>query len=96
MGCGCKVTLGVVNNSVTLKNTSYNTGFSTGNVIKTNPNVNSYETRYQLPNVGREDAIYIIKSENKTLRWDTATNKYYVVGSDYDDINIINGGRIDG
>lgn len=44
------------------------------------------------PPVGNELCLYIAKNENKLYRWDDTTIKYYCVGSDYNDIKIINGG----
>lgn len=44
------------------------------------------------PPVGNELCLYIAKDENKLYRWDDTTIKYYCVGSDYNDIKIINGG----
>ena len=44
------------------------------------------------PNIGKENCIYIDITNNKTYRWDNVYLKYYVVGSDYNDIKIINGG----
>lgn len=44
------------------------------------------------PPVGNELCLYIAKDENKLYRWDDTAIKYYCVGSDYNDIKIINGG----
>ena len=49
-------------------------------------------TYAQLPAVGSESCLYVVKNQNKTYRWDDTDNKYYCVGSDYNDINVINGG----
>lgn len=46
----------------------------------------------QLPAVGSESCLYVVKNLNKTYRWDDADNRYYCVGSDYNDINVIDGG----
>lgn len=43
-----------------------------------------------LPTIGKSGTIYIIKSENKTYRWDDTGIKYYCIGSDYNDIQFIN------
>jgi len=45
-----------------------------------------------LPAVGSESCIYVVKNLNKSYRWDDTTNSYYCIGSDYNDISIINGG----
>lgn len=50
------------------------------------------DTFEQLPSVGNETTLYILKDENKTYRWDDIDVEYYCVGSDYNDIKTINGG----
>lgn len=45
-----------------------------------------------LPSVGNEICLYIVKNENKTYRWDDVDIKYYCIGSDYNDIKTIDGG----
>lgn len=50
------------------------------------------DSKYEFPTVGDGRCLYISVSENKTYRFDEAQLKYYVVGSDYEDIKIINGG----
>lgn len=44
------------------------------------------------PSVGSLEFLYIDISANKTYRWDEVEGKYFVVGSNYGDIKIINGG----
>ena len=48
---------------------------------------------YQFPNVGNSKYIYVSTDENKVFRWDNETLKYYVIGSSYSDIKIIDGGN---
>lgn len=45
----------------------------------------------KFPTIGSESTIYIDTTQNKTYRWDDATLKYYIIGSDYNDIEVING-----
>ena len=52
-------------------------------------------TRAELPNIGVENCIYIVKEENATYRWDDTNLKYFCVGRDYQEIQIINGGNAD-
>lgn len=52
-----------------------------------------YATRYEFPNIGNEGVLYSDIGENKTYRWDGTDLKYYCVGSNYEDIKIINGGN---
>ncbi len=53
----------------------------------------NYASKYEFPNQGNEAVIYIDITENKSYRWSKAELKYYCVGSDYDDVKIINGGN---
>ena len=54
------------------------------------------DTRYAFPNVGNPYTLYIATGENKAYRWDPAGLKYRCVGSDYQEIDIINGGDAHG
>ena len=56
---------------------------ASGNVVTKN----TYE---ELPNVGSENSIYIVKAENATYRW--TGEKYEAVGRDYKELNLIDGG----
>lgn len=49
-----------------------------------------FQNRYDFPTVGKEGVVYIDKSENLTFRFDADEKIYYVVGSDYQNIKIIN------
>lgn len=62
-------------------------------LIKELPAV-QYSTHYDFPNVGDVHSIYIDKTANKAYRWDDDERKYYVVGSNYEDIKVINGGEV--
>ena len=45
--------------------------------------------RGELPSVGTSGIRYVVKDENKTYRWDDTNMKYFCVGSDYNDIDVI-------
>lgn len=45
------------------------------------------------PLAGNESVLYIDRQANRSYRWNQADMHYYVVGSNYDDIVIINGGN---
>ena len=45
-----------------------------------------------VPNSGWESDIFLDTTNNKIYRWDTTDMKYFCIGSNYDDIEIINGG----
>lgn len=51
-------------------------------------NADSY---LKFPVVGDSSCLYVDISKNMIYRWDDAELKYYMVGTDYDDITIIDG-----
>ena len=53
-----------------------------------------YGTYDEFPTDGTFGVLYLDKSTNKSYRWDSDEMKYYVVGSDYEDIVVIDGGTI--
>lgn len=50
------------------------------------------DTYLDFPSVGNVKQIYIDIGNNAIYRWDTTTTKYFCVGRDYNEIQIINGG----
>lgn len=46
----------------------------------------------ELPNVSSADIVYIIEDENAIYRWDATNLKYFSVGRDYNEIEVIYGG----
>lgn len=48
-----------------------------------------YEGIINFPNIGKPEYIYIDTLTNKTYRWDDVNLKYYCIGSDYNDIELI-------
>lgn len=46
----------------------------------------------QLPSIGDSKCLYIATKENKIYIWDKDKGKYNIIGSDYNEIDIINGG----
>lgn len=61
--------------------------------IESQSDVLEYPSLLQFPTVGKTKKVYIDKQNNKSYRWDDDNLKYYsICGSDYNDINIINGG----
>ena len=50
------------------------------------------KSRGELPNVGSADIVYIIEDENAIYRWDATNLKYFSVGRDYNEIEVIYGG----
>ncbi|MEI3172713.1 MAG: hypothetical protein V8S76_01230 [Lachnospiraceae bacterium] len=45
----------------------------------------------RFPTIGSEKTIYIDTTTNKVYRWEDESLKYYVVGSDYEEIEVIDG-----
>lgn len=52
----------------------------------------SATTYLEFPVVGSTDTIYIDSTHNRVYRWDDDSLKYFCVGSDYNEIDIIDGG----
>lgn len=50
-------------------------------------------TIYSFPTIGDAYHIYVATKTNRTYRWDDENTKYYCVGSNYDEINVINCGN---
>lgn len=48
----------------------------------------------EFPTIGKDGTIYIDIEANATYRWDGDNLKYYCVGRDYKEIEIINGGNL--
>lgn len=54
------------------------------------------DSLYKFPNVGNTRDLYVDSSTNRTYRWSDEDLKYYCIGSDYNEIGIISGGRANG
>lgn len=50
------------------------------------------ETYLEFPNIGNSEKLYVDTTNNKTYRWDSKNLKYFCIGSDYNEIEIIYGG----
>ena len=50
-------------------------------------------TIYSFPTIVDTYHIYVATKTNRTYRWDDENTKYYCVGSNYDEINVINCGN---
>lgn len=49
-------------------------------------------TFLEFPNIGDARFLYVDKEKNKTYRWNSDDLKYYCIGSDYEAIQIVDGG----
>lgn len=61
--------------------------------IEEKGDVKIYNSISELPAIGKDNTIYICKSENKTFRWDNENIKFYCIGSNYENIKFINCGN---
>lgn len=55
-----------------------------------------YETHLEFPVVPEEEwraDFFVATKENEIYRWDDTDKKYFCIGSDYNSIQIINGGN---
>ena len=50
-----------------------------------------FNNRYEFPSIGKENMIYVAKDEHKMYIFNTAKLAYEVVGSNYNEIEIIQG-----
>lgn len=50
-----------------------------------------FNNRYEFPSIGKENMVYVAKDEHKIYIFNTATLAYEVVGSNYNEIEIIQG-----
>lgn len=51
-----------------------------------------YDSYYDFPTVGEPHILYIDTSDEASYRWDAENLKYYCVGRDFTNINVISGG----
>jgi hypothetical protein len=52
-----------------------------------------YKSYFEFPNVGDKGTFYVDTSENSTYRWDDNDKRYYCIGTNYKDIEEIDGGQ---
>nr|DAK09843.1 MAG TPA: hypothetical protein [Caudoviricetes sp.] len=60
-------------------------------IEKNKPNLIKKKSVYDFPNIGQENCIYIATDENKTYHFDSSQNHYVIIGSNYEEIEIIDG-----
>lgn len=60
--------------------------------------ISQYPDKSSFPNIGQANTIYVDDKNNKAYRYDPDDKTYYVIGSNYEDIKIINanGGKKNG
>ena len=64
--------------------------------IKDVTEIMQYGSIYEFPNRGVVSTLYITSDENAAYRWDLSNNRYYCIGRNYQEIEEINGGEING
>ena len=50
-----------------------------------------FNNRYEFPSIGKENMIYVARDEHKMYMFNANTLTYEVIGSDYNEIEIIQG-----
>lgn len=56
--------------------------------------IEQFENYLAFPTSGNENICYVDKKTNKFYRWDSKELKYYCIGSDYNQIELVNGGNL--
>lgn len=51
----------------------------------------TFNNRFEFPSIGRSDLMYVSTDENRTYRFDEESLTYYCIGSDYNEIEVIQG-----
>lgn len=54
-----------------------------------------FSSYFEFPNIGKADVLYIATDENKQYLWSVTEMRYVATGSDWHDIQIIQGGTSD-
>ena len=54
--------------------------------------VKQYTSYLEFPVLGNEATLYIDKTAERSYRWDVDKQKYYCVGTNYEEIEILDGG----
>ena len=49
----------------------------------------SYDSIFDFPNRGKANTLYISRGDNSSYRWDEEDSKYFCVGRDYEEIEVI-------
>ena len=50
-----------------------------------------FDNRFEFPSIGNDNMLYVAKDEHKIYIFDTNNLNYVVVGSDYSEIEMIQG-----
>lgn len=64
-------------------------GFIDTGVIAAGGTAVEFRNRFEFPNIGTKDIIYVAKDENAMYRFDTKNNSYVLIGNDYHEVESI-------
>ena len=67
--------------------------YCAGGNIESAENIKIFNSRFEFPNNGESNKIYIAKDESSTWIFDIEKHNYVCIGNDYKNIEIINGGN---
>ena len=62
-------------------------------ITAVNPLVEEYESYLHFPTIGKDLHLYIDTDAGKIYRWNTSKRRYECIGSDYNDIDLIDSGN---
>lgn len=51
----------------------------------------TFNNRFEFPSIGKSDLMYVATDENRMYRFDEESLTYYCIGSDYNEIEVIQG-----
>lgn len=80
--------------AITVKGSVKANGQILGGVQKTTSTIVkelTFNNRFEFPSIGRSDLMYVATDENRTYRFDEESLTYYCIGSDYNEIEVIQG-----
>ena len=78
-------------------NASLNTSSSVGTLearlstafVSDGGKIYTYNSIFDFPNRGSSEGLYISKNDNSCYRWDEVGSKYFCIGRDYEEIEVI-------
>lgn len=59
--------------------------------LESSDKIKTYQNHLYFPTTGSTDTLYVAQEENKTYRWDEDALKFFCVGSDWEEISVIDG-----
>ena len=62
--------------------------------VEKKSHIEQYDSLSEFPTLGDVFTVYVDKEKNKIYRWNNEDNYYYCIGSDYEQIKIVNGGSL--